>query len=350
MAATLERDYSSSASYASSIRATKTPTDIDWQAYHQQLQTLDHHIDTDQVSLEQRLSYLLSLRERVSQWKDQQPEHPLFDTQLSLISCVAYKLCDWPLLIFIHQQWPKHSIEYARTIAYVWQQMNAPYKAIDVLTSQLLLYPEQQDINEQRQSIVADTHLPELTDQELSLALLQPHHMESFSWQYSQTVIEQCNLQDFSDQIDWKAWYRMMSEDRHRVIFAIIHQEWGFIGCVNLQVYDGAGFFYYWLGDDFQGCGFGPRAVNLLLHYGYHHMSMDCCYAKVFDYNEASHKAIAKIGFTPLACKARAPFDNEVFYYLGPERPSYQYYQDLSFLLNMMDSPIELYPEKLQLA
>ena len=42
-------------------------------------------------------------------------------------------------------------------------------------------------------------------------------------------------------------------------------REWGFVGSVSLVMHGEVGFFYYWIGRDFQGYGIGPEAVQLLL-------------------------------------------------------------------------------------
>ena len=71
---------------------------------------------------------------------------------------------------------------------------------------------------------------------------------------------------------------------------------------------------------DLQGNGFGPQAVQMLLDLGQNYLSMTCCYAKAFATNVASQKGMNKLGFHRIDLAAQPPYDNEWFFYRGPER------------------------------
>ena len=65
---------------------------------------------------------------------------------------------------------------------------------------------------------------------------------------------------------------------------------------------------------------------------------MDCCYAKVYQDNTPSQKAMAKIGFSELTIKAQPPYDNEIYYYRGPKRSRWESYCELDWLIKMQCS------------
>lgn len=177
----------------------------------------------------------------------------------------------------------------------------------------------------------------------LSLTPLQFYHVADFCWQYGDTEIAKlCNLPVFSSGQHWMAWLHLCQQEKERHLFAVMHQDYGFIGSVSLQVFDGIGFFYYWLGKDFQGQGFGPIAVELLMAAGRDYLGMHSCYAKVFDYNLASNRAITKLGFERLSLKALPPSEAEIFYYMGQVRELTEHHDALSWLLDKLNSGIHL--------
>lgn len=182
-----------------------------------------------------------------------------------------------------------------------------------------------------------------LTRGALSLTPLQFYHVADFGWQYGDEEIARlCNLPVFSSGQHWMAWLHQCQQEKQRHLFAVMHQDYGFIGSVSLQVFDGIGFFYYWLGKDFQGQGFGPLAVDILMALGRNYLGMHSCYAKVFDYNLASGKAVSKLGFKRLPFRALPPSDAEVFYYRGQTRDLAAHHDALSWLLDKLNSGIYL--------
>ncbi len=313
-------------------------------------QQLSAYLTDLQASLQQglapagRLSCLITLREY---W-----QHGfMLDDFSETILDVAQKLSDWPLLIqlLLKIRYNGLTSDNALSLAEAYYLMGNINAARHTLATLLLAQPYHQQCHDYWKWMCAAHAFPHLQDEELRLTPLTEHHLQAFSWQYSESVKDLCNLPDFSSVTEWHELYQWMLHDTNRVILAVIHEQWGFIGCVHLQVYDGIGFFYYWLGDDFQGQGLGPRAVNLLLDYGYRHMGMNCCYAKVFQRNKASHKAIKKLGFQQLPFDALAPYDDEIFYYWGNPHKKTVLLADLQYLLMRMESLIEVVPHKLQI-
>lgn len=176
-------------------------------------------------------------------------------------------------------------------------------------------------------------------DDELLLEPMGTHHLSDFAWQYYDPAIaERCCLPVFQNDIHWHRWLDGICGCGDQRINAVIHREWGFIGCVSLIQHEDIGFFYYWLGPNFQGQGFGPRAVALLLAAAGDRHGLRTCYAKVYDYNTPSRRALVKLGFEDIAVSAVAPDDKEIFYRRGQPATRQQIAVELHWLMNAIDS------------
>ena len=179
-------------------------------------------------------------------------------------------------------------------------------------------------------------HRPQVSET-LSLESLSPHHVDEFFWQYwDPDIAELCCLPRFTSKDDWINWLNDEYALGDQTLYAVIHKEWGFIGAVCLIQHKGIGFFYYWLGKDFQGRGLGREAASLLIELAGEVFDIERHYAKVFDHNLVSQKLLRKLGFQPVPLKGAAPNDNEQFYYLGEGKPSKDICLELNQLLKDM--------------
>ncbi|MFC4656180.1 GNAT family N-acetyltransferase [Rheinheimera marina] len=300
-------------------------------------------LDPGTVTHQQRLPLMLDLRAALAE----QPQ-ALSRSQAGRLAALAHYLCDWPGLKLLQQHGyqPVDPIEqllpdiqlgrYAEACAALHNCNSsvARSKRLQAMKSGL-----QQAIQQQPYPAEA------LSQGAISLTLLQCHHVGDFGWQYgSSDIARLCNLPVFQSAEHWLAWLYQCKLERSRLLFAVIHKDFGLIGSVSLQLFHGVGFFYYWLGKDFQGQGFGPVAVDLLLQLGQRYLGMHCCFAKVFSFNLPSKKAILRIGFTHLPFTARAPSEHEEFYYLGPAQHLFWLHHQLQDLLSLLLSGIELEP------
>lgn len=179
------------------------------------------------------------------------------------------------------------------------------------------------------------------TGAELALEPLAHHHARDFAWQYSDPAIAAlCCLPVFADALDWHRWLAELWRQGRRLLFAVLHREWGFIGCVNLTLHRDLGFFYYWLGRNFQGHGFGPRAGQLLLDMGERAYGLRSCYAKAFDTNLRSRRGLDRMGFADLGMRGAGDDGNQVFYRRGPEQGRRRTVEELHGLLESMDASV----------
>ena len=180
---------------------------------------------------------------------------------------------------------------------------------------------------------------PAIVDDAFRLEPLGHQHCGDFAWQYwDPDIARRCCLPDFRDAAHWHRWLDECWSYGDQRLYAVLHPAWGFVGCVSLTMHDATGFFYYWIGRDFQGNGFGPAAVRVLLEDAHAHRGMTSCYAKVFEDNAASRAALARIGFAPLDFKPAPPHHDELFYRIGPPLPRERCVEQLRLLFHRMCS------------
>lgn len=295
----------------------------------------------ESIQYQQRTTILLAVRHLL----DHSNLHCSDDELAKLVELARY-LCDWPALLRLDAMglWKASAIE----IAQVEIQMGQYDKALTRIDMAL----QSQAFNKKLLAIKQDLELTiknmpyplvELKSGSVSLTPMHFHHIADFGWQYADADIAKlCSLPLFPSAQHWIHWLYCCQQEKERALFAVMHETYGFIGSVSLQVFNGIGFFYYWLGKDFQGVGLGPKAVDILMHIGRCYHGMKSCYAKVFSYNIASNKAIAKLGFTRLPFKALPPSEAEVFYYLGKTKARSDHQLHLGRLLETMNSGIVL--------
>ncbi|RDU94727.1 GNAT family N-acetyltransferase [Trinickia dinghuensis] len=296
----------------------------------------------------QRANCLIGLRRS---WERHRAELDIsaWKSLLELASAWSY----WPLVIAVGESLrPTHRLDdalllYLCEAYYVVGEVDA---AIDLAVAMQIACPARQGHAATYRHLVAWRDWRRCTlpmtgivsdEDALYLEPLGHHHVSDFRWQYYDPAIAQlCCLPDFKTTDDWHAWLDdAHSRDDHR--FAIMHRSWGFIGSVGLTLHGDVGFFYYWLGRDFQGYGFGPDAATQLLAAAHRHAGMRCCYAKVYDYNTPSRKALEKMGFLDTGIRAAAPNNDQMFYRLGPGEAMAHITTELHALLQYMNSDVQ---------
>ena len=278
------------------------------------------------ITATERLDVLLTLRE-------------FYRVNVNIMDLVVYRslvevceyLCDWQLLAHVAEnglqlQVDDSYLRYALIVAY-WH-LGDHETALAKSTSAALRTPDQpiffrcyQQIGCWQEFIQSPSFLPDsaMQSERVYLQPLGHHHAADFGWQYADPQIaELCCLPYFSHTHHWHEWLADNIKDQSRTTYAVMHREWGFVGSVGFVRYRDTGFFYYWLGKDFQGYGFGPEAVQLLLNYQQHCLGMSVCFAKVYEHNLPSIKALMKMGFKPISSLVVDEKKTEIFFYYGP--------------------------------
>lgn len=300
-------------------------------------------LEPKSVAYGERKSVMLKLRYVLDNELESLSQHAIDD----LIKLARY-LCDWPSLKRLQPVVPH--MKNTKEVALAARQMGRFDIAMSQIEQVLLKFPKADTLLNARKHVKQDWEaipysLQDLRNGKISITPMLSNHVADFAWQYNgNDVGKLCNLPAFPTPKHWMHWLNLCLLDPNRHLFAVMHEDYGFVGSVSLQLFNDFGFFYYWLGPDFQRQGLGPLAVNLLMKIGMKYHQMQCCYAKVFDFNTPSHKAIQKLGFTRLPFKALAPSEHEVFYYLGAQKRTNQSHQELAWLLQQLRSDIKLAP------
>ena len=173
----------------------------------------------------------------------------------------------------------------------------------------------------------------DLQNSSMIITPLTAKDLNAFALAFSDLKIAKlCGLPVFNPDQLWLDWLAKCQAEPNKYIFALNHRTWGLIGSVSLQIYDGVGFFYLWLGVDFQGEGDGPQALDLLLHFASMLLGMSTCYGKVHHQSVRTQKAMQKTGFLRLPFVRVALHENETLYYWGNDKSDPLKFVELSQL------------------
>jgi RimJ/RimL family protein N-acetyltransferase len=183
----------------------------------------------------------------------------------------------------------------------------------------------------------------EVDGHRLRLEPLGHHHLGDFARQYwDPQIAELCRLPQFADVQQWHRWLDECWSYGDQRLYAVLHRDWGFIGQVSLTMHGDTGFFYYWIGRDFQGHGLGPAAVRLLLSAAEARDGLRVCYAKAFWHNARSRHGLRKLGFEALDFRPAPPNEDETLYRRGPPHSREEDAARLRWLLERMGSETRL--------
>lgn len=240
----------------------------------------------------------------------------------------AVELCDWPAVVHLVERNDPH-LEHARTAyAYtyaLWLQGDA-WEALSTLRHSQLRHPRDTRLpslfDAVRQSI--DTNAKAFVDIEaisndtLSLDPLGPQHLDDFALQYYDPEIARlCCLPVFRSAEEWLDWLAYESAFGNQFLFAILHENYGFVGSVAIVLHERSSLVYYWVGADFRGERIAGEALSLLLERAAA-WGVESSYAKVFHENEASQRTLIRRGFEPLPIVPVPPHHDEALFRRGP--------------------------------
>ena len=183
-------------------------------------------------------------------------------------------------------------------------------------------------------------------DEELALEPLDGFHAQALWEQYRDDDIGvMTRLPELPNVEATRTWITEQTEEAGRAIYAVMHGFWGFIGAVSVRRHEDAGYFYFWIGTDFQRRGFGRRSARLLFSQA-RAMGLREIFTSVYLHNARSRRALAALGFDALPTRGRFPDDDLLFlrHALSNERPINDgcTIERLRELLARIDSPIQL--------
>lgn len=183
----------------------------------------------------------------------------------------------------------------------------------------------------------------------LRLMTLSPHHAQDFWLQYRDpSIAVMTALPAFEAIDDLLTWIEQHTQQDNKFVYAVIDSELGFVGVVSASCFEHSAFFYFWIGADYQGQGFGQRAaVTLFKHLSAIHQ-INAVYTCAFADNSRSISALSELGFCALPDQAIPPDDAYHFYVkaltdsVSPHTDQLHHSRTLQTLLNGINSPIEL--------
>ncbi|KGI78268.1 hypothetical protein LF63_0108075 [Oleiagrimonas soli] len=264
---------------------------------------------------EQRTARMIALRECLRSTPDALVAERFRSTRRHLF-LDALACDDWPCAFHVGLALRAHGesdMSDACHIALAAWRIGETAAAADILRQVLLCEPHHREAVSLSAALHAwyascDLSGGLIDDGELRLQALGHHHIDDFRWHYDDpAMIDLCCLPDFEDDADWHAWLDEIHEAGDQALFGLWHRYWGFVGCVSLIMHAGLGLYYYWIGRDFRGLGFGPRAGRLLLEQAQAAWGMRACYAKVYAHNAPSLRGLSKIGFQPTGVPIMRP-------------------------------------------
>jgi RimJ/RimL family protein N-acetyltransferase len=179
---------------------------------------------------------------------------------------------------------------------------------------------------------------------ELVLEPLGPEHAASVLYQYRDVQIGvMTRLPELNTLQEIRDWIEEQRQDASLASYAVMHRRWGFVGMVCNHRAGDAGYFYFWIGTDFQDRGWGQQAARLLFAQATLAGVIDLFTSVCVD-NIRSRNALARLGFNEMTLHAHAPDDDLIFLHCRPQataQPAYEYLvARISRLCEAIRSPI----------
>jgi RimJ/RimL family protein N-acetyltransferase len=154
----------------------------------------------------------------------------------------------------------------------------------------------------------------------ICLEPLSKGHAPAYFNQYHSTGIqEMTDLPILNSVSDVYKWIEEEAETKNSYNYAIILPVTGFAGFVNLIISEHAGFFTIWLGEKFQGLGFGAQTGRLICHHALQG-GLSVIFTAAFLTNHRSIQMLKKVGFETLPISAYAPHNDRTFFILTTDR------------------------------
>jgi len=298
----------------------------------------------DALSPDARSDWLCTLRRYADR-----PASPAPEERDALIA-LATRWADWPLVLRLASitDLREGASEIASAVITAMHRLGNGEDALACCRSRMLRHPHERMHPEVHAGLAAwrgfvDAQGGAIDGGCLRLEPLGHHHLADFAWQYHDPEIARlCCLPAFQSEAQWHAWLDASWGYGDQRLYAVIDPEWGFVGSVSLIQHGALGFFYYWIGPDFQGQGRGAAAVRILLGDAASRRGMRSCYAKVFVDNQPSRRAMEKLGFAPAQAMPAPPWSGEMFYRHGEQIPHVVQARELQWLFERMGSQMRI--------
>ncbi|MRD47078.1 GNAT family N-acetyltransferase [Caenimonas koreensis DSM 17982] len=121
---------------------------------------------------------------------------------------------------------------------------------------------------------------------------------------------------------DGRAWIEGRLKDGP-ASFAIVHRQLGFVGYIDLRLWQSTAFVCYWIGPDFQGLGLCAPALALACDLAARN-GVELLLSSAYDDNLRSLRVLRKNGFEAMTVRALAPDHDRTFVMLPVAAPMTQ--------------------------
>jgi RimJ/RimL family protein N-acetyltransferase len=150
----------------------------------------------------------------------------------------------------------------------------------------------------------------------LALEPLGQRHAESLLRQYRDPQIGiMTGLPALGTLGEVKEWIAKNESEPGRHVYAVLHEDRGFVGAVCLAVAGPDAYLYFWIGSDFQGHGYARIAARLACELA-KRRGLEVVFTSTFADNVRSQRVLRGIGFAQLEIRAHPPHDNVFFHAL----------------------------------
>ncbi len=153
---------------------------------------------------------------------------------------------------------------------------------------------------------------------ELPLVLepLDSSHAEAMLHQYRDPQIAiMTGLPAITSLEAMQEWIDEQLREKQWAHFAIMHNDQGFVGYINLAISGHAAFFCFWTGVDFQGRGLATEAGKLACEFA-ESIGITVLLTSAYTDNQRSIRALERIGFCEIPIRAMPPDHERIFYIL----------------------------------
>jgi RimJ/RimL family protein N-acetyltransferase len=110
---------------------------------------------------------------------------------------------------------------------------------------------------------------------------------------------------------DGRGWIQARLQDSPAT-YAIVHRQLGFVGYIDMRLWETTAFVCYWIGPDFQGMGFCPPAIELARGLA-HRNGVELLLSSAYDDNARSLRSLRRCGFRDLDVRALPPDGDRTF-------------------------------------
>lgn len=162
-------------------------------------------------------------------------------------------------------------------------------------------------------------------DGEVELQPLQEHHTSAlFEALQEPNLARLTGLERLASEENFASWCaeRIGGASRTRAqgvvlphSLAIVHQEFGVVGCVNLQQVDRCATFSFWVSAAFRGRGCGTRALRILFALAPHAFGIDDLFTAVRSDNFGSRRLLRRCQWARLSLNGKGPVPVDYYHW-----------------------------------